>query len=273
MSEDADLIGQKFGRLTVIGQAEPYADGRTRLLCRCDCGNEKAIKSFNVTSGRSKSCGCGRGSNKHGLSGKRFGLLTVTGIAGRGAGGSVTWHCTCDCGGERVAVAARLVRGEVKDCGHRNGNTTHGQTGTPMHNRWKAMIQRCENPNNSHYADYGGRGIRVCREWRESFEAFARDMGPGFSPELELDRIDVNGNYEPGNVRWVPPIVNARNKRRSRYLTFRGRTLTVAEWAELLGLNESTIRHRLDKSGWPVERALTEGADPKALSALKESNR
>jgi hypothetical protein len=135
------------------------------------------------------------------------------------------------------------------------------------------MIRRCENPNATAYADYGGRGISVCAEWRD-YENFAADMGPDFRPELTLDRIDVDGDYEPGNCRWVTNTVQQRNKRNNRRLTFQGRTLTVAEWADLLGLQPGTIRYRLDKSGWPVERALTEGVDPEALSALnKESNR
>lgn len=273
MSELVAPIGQKFGRLTVIGDAGHDAHGHRHWLCRCDCGTEKAIKSGNVKRGLSKSCGCGRVTNRHDLSGMRFGLLTVIDAAGRAAGQKITWRCSCDCGGEREVIGSNLVSGEVVSCGCRNGNKTHGKTGTSLYNRWKAMIQRCENPNNKRYAAYGGRGIRVCREWRESFEAFARDVGSGFSPELELDRIDVNGNYAPGNVRWVPQTVNARNKRSSRYLTFHGRTLTVAEWADLLGLKAGTIRFRLDKAEWPVDRALTKGADPKALSALKkESN-
>ncbi|MFF9240081.1 hypothetical protein ACF1AL_14780 [Streptomyces sp. NPDC014801] len=99
-------------------------------------------------------------------------------------------------------------------------------------------------------------------------------MGPGFREELTLDRIDVNGNYEPGNCRWATVTEQARNKRSNRYLTFRGRTLTVAEWAEILGLKESRIRHRIDKAGWSVDRALTEGVDPAVLSRLaEESNR
>lgn len=264
--------GQRFGRLTIIDEAGRTPDSRALWLCRCDCGIEKALRASYVRRGHTKSCGCGTVSNRHDLSGQRFGLLRVIAEAGRASGQRVTWRCICDCGGEREVVGGYLVSGQVVSCGCRNRNRKHGLYGTPLYDRWRAMIQRTTNPRNKRYADYGGRGIRVCREWRESFQAFARDVGPGFSSELQLDRIDVNGNYEPGNVRWVTRSENERNKRTTRHLTFQGRTHTVAEWAELLDLKAGTIRFRLNKAKWPVERALTESVDPRTLAALKKEN-
>ncbi|MEU5323033.1 hypothetical protein AB0G67_40715 [Streptomyces sp. NPDC021056] len=130
------------------------------------------------------------------------------------------------------------------------------------------MLRRTSSPSHQFYAYYGGRGITVCERWRESFEAFASDMGPSFSPGLELDRIDTDGNYEPSNCRWATRTQQARNVRSNRKITFRGHTMTVSEWAELLGLKASTVRSRLNKHGWPVERALTTGASSNALSRL-----
>lgn len=129
------------------------------------------------------------------------------------------------------------------------------------------MIQRCGNPNSKRYADYGGRGITVCERWK-SFAGFAEDMGPTFSPELSLDRIDNDGNYEPGNCRWATVVEQARNKRNSHRVTFLGQTKTIAEWSELLGLHYDTVHTRLGKQGWPVERALTTGVDPQVIARL-----
>lgn len=117
------------------------------------------------------------------------------------------------------------------------------------------MIGRCTLPSQAGYARYGGRGISVCDRWRK-FEQFAEDMGESFKPGLTLDRIDVNGDYEPGNCRWATHKEQQRNTTRNRVLTWGGRSLTVAEWAEELGINRTTIGVRLHR-GWPVERVLS----------------
>ncbi|WP_055693344.1 hypothetical protein [Streptomyces prasinopilosus] len=134
-----------------------------------------------------------------------------------------------------------------------------------MYYRWRGMVARTTDPNHRRYADYGGRGITVCERWK-SFEAFAEDMGSTFSPELTLERIDNDRGYEPGNCRWATVIEQARNKRSSHLVTFRGQTKTIIEWSELLGLNYDTVRGRLTKQGWSVERTLTTGADPAVLA-------
>jgi hypothetical protein len=205
------------------------------------------------------------------IAGKKFGRLTVIEEAGRDPRGLVTWSCECDCGRRVVKAGADLARGRIVSCGcmpsGRRFTATHGQTGTALHNRWLGMIRRTTDPNSNAYASYGGRGITVCDRWK-AFENFAADMGPTFSSDLELDRIDVNGNYEPANCRWVTRIQQARNRRDSRYLSFRGADLTLAEWAELLHMKGSTIRNRIDRQGWTVERALTEGLVPHVLERL-----
>lgn len=132
------------------------------------------------------------------------------------------------------------------------------------------MVTRTTNPNSERYADYGGRGIVMCPEWRKSFEAFVRDMGPTYADDLTIDRIDVDGNYEPGNCRWSTYAEQARNTRRTRYLTFCGHTKAVAEWNELLGLKAGVVLSRIDECGWSVERALTTGADLEALAHLRK---
>lgn len=120
---------------------------------------------------------------------------------------------------------------------------------------WNNMIQRCYNRKNTVYKHYGGRGIRICREWR-SFDAFYADMGDRPSPRHSLDRLDSNGNYEPSNCAWRTPVDQANNRRGNRHLAFQGRTLTVSQWARETGLSVYCIRYRVDQ-GWSVERALT----------------
>lgn len=204
------------------------------------------------------------------LTGRRFGRLTVTDAAER-TGRRITWLCICACGNEKVVRGDHLKSGHTASCGCLpSGNRTHGQRNTPLYGRWASMVSRTTNPNHPRYPDYGGRGITVCERWK-SFEGFAEDMGSTFSPELSLERIDNGRGYEPGNCRWATVIEQARNKRSSHLVTFRGQTKTIAEWAELLGLNYETVHTRLGKQGWPVDRALMTGADQQALSQFGTS--
>ncbi|MFI7073620.1 hypothetical protein [Micromonospora sediminicola] len=131
------------------------------------------------------------------------------------------------------------------------------------------MVGRTTLSNWAGYKNYGGRGIKVCPRWR-SFENFADDMGSTFRPELSLERIDVNGDYEPGNCRWATRKEQHRNKRNTRQVAWLGRTLTVGEWSEILGVNASTIGVRLWR-GWSVERSLTTGADSELVASLVAS--
>jgi hypothetical protein len=144
-----------------------------------------------------------------------------------------------------------------------SGKPTHGLSYTPEYKAWQTMRLRCTVPTNSAYPDYGGRGIKVCDRWLNSVAAFIEDMGPKPSPRHELDRENNDGDYEPGNCRWVTRKINDRNRRSNRFLTFRGETKTIAEWSELLSVPNDTIRWRL-KSGWSLENALTTPARPKA---------
>lgn len=212
---------------------------------------------------------------RHDLTGQRFNRLVVVEYRGRTPSGKHSlWFCRCDCGNELTTRAGDLKSGNTKSCGcwQRDASirfaTKHGQYGTPLYTCWVNMIKRTTEPNNPTYKHYGGRGITVCPAWRESFEAFAADMGPSFREDLTLDRIDVNGHYEPANCRWATRTVQARNKRNNFVVTWHGQTMVLAEWAELLGLKYDTLRMRLRQYGWPAERALTVDVDPEVLSAV-----
>jgi hypothetical protein len=139
--------------------------------------------------------------------------------------------------------------------------TKHGATSNRSYTRtytiWQGMLQRCLNPRNEKWPQYGGRGIAVCQRWRESFEAFLADMAEP-PADHSLDRIDNDGPYSPENCRWATNGQQARNKSTNRVLTHQGKSQTLAEWARELGLSRNTIQTRL-RLDWSIERALSEG--------------
>jgi len=126
---------------------------------------------------------------------------------------------------------------------------------TAIYHVWCSMRQRCLNPKHKFFYRYGGRGITICERW-ESFELFLEDVGESPSPRFHFDRKDNDGNYEPGNVRWLSPKESARNRGSSKLLTFRGETMSMVEWAEKLDLPYTTLKGRFQK-GWEVEKALS----------------
>lgn len=196
------------------------------------------------------------------MTGRRFGRLIVVAEAGRNKHRAVMWLCRCDCGTESTVRAQYLRSGHTTSCGcwkrevPGTWSLKHGQSKTRLYRIWRNMIRRTTEPDFPDYPNYGARGIAVCPEWRESFEAFARDMGPTHQDDRTLDRIDNGGNYELANCRWATAIEQGRNRRSNRLLTFEGQTMPVTAWAERTGISDSAIRSRL-KSGWPIERALT----------------
>lgn len=158
------------------------------------------------------------------LSGQRFNRLMVT-VIGPRRGGKVMWNCVCDCGGLTLVRTGSLRAGKVGSCGclgremlavgcrpNSHRHAVHGKT-SQEYNAWCAMKRRCHCKSNASYHRYGDRGITVCPEWNRSFTAFLKDMGPKPSPEPSLDRINNEGNYEPGNCRWATRLQQARNRR------------------------------------------------------------
>ena len=127
--------------------------------------------------------------------------------------------------------------------------------GSREYHCYNAMRARCHNPKTPHFERYGGRGIKVCDRWRESFTAFLEDMGRCPSPRHSLDRINNDGDYEPDNCRWATPVDQANNRRSSKWITYNGDTRTQAQWARAIGVTQGTLHARL-KAGWPVDRAL-----------------
>lgn len=193
---------------------------------------------------------------KQDLQGRRFGKLVVLKEDGR-IGSNVAWICRCDCGNEVRVRSSSLLSGNTTTCGcgRIEAITTHNQTGTRLFNVWRNIKERCENKNYKTYPHYGGRGIRLCDEWHD-FEVFERwAKTHGYGQGLTIDRIDVNGNYEPSNCRWVTPKQQARNRRKTVFLEHNGEKRSLAEWAEVLGEKFTTLQWRY-YNGWSAEEIL-----------------
>jgi len=196
--------------------------------------------------------------------GDRFGRLVVTGLScGTDIHHNRLFPVLCDCGNTKVVSSPQLKRSKTRSCGClarelMTGNryaATHGKSHLPEFKTWEGMIQRCTNSNDKGYFRYGGRGIKVCDRWLNSFENFLADMGLKPGPKYSIDREDNNGNYEPGNCRWATIQEQCRNRSSNKLVEFDGRTKSVQEWADEKGLNHSALSHRL-RLGWSVERAL-----------------
>lgn len=237
---DWDVTGHRFGML--VAERLLPGKGKKRWLCRCDCGGEKIAQGGQLKAGNHQSCGCSKGkligdwaranvparhrAERARLIGRRFSRLTIIGLQDGGSG----VVARCDCGNEITRPAPYITHGNTRSCGcYRDDvlatiHETHGYTsktrkgGRPKeYSVWVAMVQRCHNPDNKGYPSYGGRGIRVCQRWRDSFEAFYEDMGASPGSGYSLDRLDNDDHYSPDNVEWATRSQQARNKRTQYY--------------------------------------------------------
>lgn len=242
-----DLTGKKFGRLTVIERAENNKWGQRKYLCKCDCGREIVTLGKNLCNGRVKSCGCARASEKNlqNLEGMQFGDLKVL---ERAEIGYTLWKCRCICGAECIVASHDLISGKKKSCGCRRGQN-HKMSGTPIYNLWQHIKLRCFNPEYAGYENYGGRGITICDEWLnfQAFYDYISKLEHCGEEGYTIDRIDVNGNYEPGNVRFAIKRTQSRNKRNNIYADYFGKRTLLVDIAELTGIKYNTLVQRLKK--------------------------
>ena len=193
-----NLVGVKYGKLTVVSLVEDVASAKvpTRWLCKCECGNEVSVLGYNLRNGNTRSCGCV----------------------------------------QREKAASRV--------------RTHGDTGTRLYNIWHHMLRRCNNDSEPHYDLYGGRGISVCEEWHK-YEAF-RDwaLENGYTENLTIDRIDVDGNYEAKNCRWATKREQSLNRRCNVRIAFNGEVKALSEWAEFFGCRPDDVcRNIMEREG------------------------
>jgi hypothetical protein len=194
----------------------------------------------------------------------KYGRLAILKILPERNSGHIMAACLCDCGNEVTVSLSSLRAGRTKSCGcYRkevtyNTWSTHGLCKTRLYSIWTDIKRRCYNSANKRYNCYGGRGISVCDEWLNDFPAFYDWANQsGYAAGLTIDRIDVNGNYEPANCRWATWKQQANNTTRNHMLTYKGETLTLSQWEERTGLNRDLLKDRINKLHWSDERALT----------------
>lgn len=266
-----DLTGQRFGKLVVAENAGKSPSGGTLWKCVCDCGNTIVALSGNLRNGHRRSCGCIRELD---LSGEKFGMLTAVKKVGKINGVGVIWECVCECGNMTTAKASVLIRGKKRSCGclskitnmhrHNAGIGKH-----PLGTVYDSIKARCYNKACKSYKYYGARGIRMADEWLNDFWTFAGYMTglPHYGERgYSIDRIDVNGNYAPGNVRWATAKEQANNRKNNKFLAAFGETKTIAEWASETGINYYTLWSRIREKNWDVEKALTTPTKTDVLS-------
>ena len=189
---------------------------------------------------------------------QKFGKLTVVKYVYTDRHNRAIWLCKCDCGSMVEVSSNSLQRSNTKSCGCLKGINQRGyKYNYPrLYNIWQQMKARCYNKNNPDYKNYGARGITICGEWLSNFQAFYEwSIDNGYKKNLTIDRIDVNGNYEPNNCHWATTKQQNRNTRNNKYITINGEMHCLKEWCEILNLNYETVKSRL-RYGWNIEKAL-----------------
>ena len=259
-----NLTGMRFGRLVVLHRARNNGKS-TMWLCKCDCGNEKAIHASSLIKGATKSCGCYQKKHREDLTGRRYGRLVAL-YRDMDSGSKNKWVCQCDCGNKHVVSYYDLTRKDSRgsrSCGCLKRDLTiertrtHGLSKHRLYTIYNNIIKRCEDKTHRCYDNYGGRGIKMCDEWRDDFVTFYNwACDNGYRAGLTIDRVDNDRGYCPENCRWVTRIEQQNNRRDNNNLTLGKEKHTVTEWSRITGIKNSTIRGRI-ASGWAVEDALT----------------
>lgn len=201
-----------------------------------------------------------------------FGKLIVIKRIGNSSTGKKRWLCRCECGRECRFTYQRLIKNGSCGCiiKEKSDRKNHGLSGNYLYHIWAGMIHRCYSEKNSAYHDYGGRGITVCDEWRFSVHKFMEDMGDRPTDGHSIDRIDVNGNYEPENCRWATRSEQELNKRPRVHkpkieidkivIEYNGKTQTAMQWAKEIGISCKAMKHRVKR--WPIDRVIETPRDP-----------
>jgi hypothetical protein len=270
MSNKIELkAGSTFGRLTFIEESRPRirpsGQKTRRVFCKCTCGNFKEVDLFHLIRGNISSCGCmANEPTRESVLGIKYGMLTVIeelpDVVRKGRPFRYV-KVQCECGTVKDVVLQGIKK--LKSCGCKTKeilaqyNVKHGMTKHPIYAAWSNMKNRCFNPNVTHWGNYGGRGITVCDEWVRDFRVFCKwAMDNGWEQGLELDRINVHGNYEPSNCRWVTEEEQANNKTTSHYVEYNGERLTISQLCEKYGLLYGRVHARITELKWSVVDAV-----------------
>lgn len=202
------------------------------------------------------------------LTGNIYSRLTVIKFSGV-VGGDANWLCNCSCGKMAVVKAMNLKSGTSSSCGcyRIECHVTHGMSRTKTYKSWAAMHNRCTNPSQTGYCNYGGKGITVCRRWRR-FENFLKDMGE-VPNSMSIERIDNSLGYFPRNCKWATRSEQQRNTSRTVMLTAFGKTQCIQDWADEKGVSRGIITHRIRKLGWSVKDAISTPADYERVNGVR----
>lgn len=285
-------IGDKFNRWTVVSEIINTGKGANSFNVVCDCGTEKTKTFSELNTGKSKSCGCLRDALRRQRLIKRYGFkagdrcYNLTVISGEvfddKSKGRPCLELLCDCGNKIIVTVNHFQGGAVKSCGCRRikksreraikRNTTHGNVGHPLFQTWYDMLRRCNDHRNGSYKNYGHRGIKVCKRWEKSFDAFVDDVGPRPSNGYTLDRINVDGHYEPENCRWATQKMQCRNTRRNIFFEINGSEKTLVEWCSIYNAKYQRVLDRVKKLGWTVEEALIRPVGYQYARSIKDTN-
>lgn len=266
--KDEDLVGKTFGYLTVL-QRYSDGDGKKKWLCKCICGREVVVIDGNLKTGNSIRCGNRDCPSKYkDISNQRFGKLVAQEYLGlkqisKDGRRASCWLCKCDCGNTTEVTYHNLISGHTKSCGclHKEvvskNSYRHGDSRTILYRRYIGMKDRCYNQNATEYDQYGGRGIRVCDEWFNDYTSFKRwSLDNGFRKELSIDRINVNGNYEPKNCRWATTKEQAENRQNNHIVRYNGKEYILTRIASEHNICVNTFRYRLEM-GWDADKIIS----------------
>lgn len=273
-----DISGNTYGKLEVIRKTKRKSDRKYLWECKCECGEITYVLARSLKNGNTSSCGCAKydKARKIDYNGQRFGKLIVI----KRDINIAKWFCKCDCGNDVIVYGNQLKNGTAKSCGclkrevliKRNVQmSTHNMSKDRLYGIWADMKIRCTDKKNHDYKNYGGRGIRFCNGWNK-FEIFMKwALENGYNKNLTIERINVNGNYEPLNCMWITAREQHYNKTTNRYIIYNEEKKTVSQWAEKIGISRQGLRYRLEK-GWDLEDILSK-RDQGTKRILKRINK
>jgi hypothetical protein len=214
MPKVKDITGKRFGKLVAIRHIGFNNSGNARWLCHCDCGRKHTTASTHLLNGNTTTCGCR--SRIKDITGQRFGQLFAIKQTKSDKHNNARWLCKCDCGRKTAVVGRNLRKGFTKSCGSGVHRKQHGYAYHPLYQTWNLMRDRCNNKKSKNYDNYGGRGIQVYEHWNAVTRFITNVIAEiGNRPHGHtFDRIDNDGNYEPGNIKWSTPKEQANNRRK-----------------------------------------------------------
>lgn len=196
------------------------------------------------------------------LTGEKFGRLKVIKYNGSNKNGRALWLCQCDCGNTKTIIASSLLNGLTISCGCYNKehskeiHSKHKQSYSKLYKVWNAMKTRCYNRNFMYYCNYGGRGIKICDEWKDFINFYNWAIQNGYKEGLTIDRINNDDDYKPNNCRWITRKQQNNNMRKNILIEYNGKKQTISEWANEYNLSRVALYYRL-KRKWDIEKALT----------------